>query len=187
MNRPELIAALATDKFSGFKDGDEPMLEAFSDTRLEQFRVDSENRKSAQAAFTRLENDHRNLQARLTVSETRIKELEQPLSEEEFMNRAPASIKGVIDAHRALEAQERGSYVSQLKERGIMTEEELSKKSLDELRTLGAFARVEAPDFSGRAVPVERLASKDPNRVSYAPPDPYKPGIERMRAAAGKR
>jgi hypothetical protein len=186
MNKAESIAALTTDKYSGFKDEDVPMLEACSDVRLQEFQAAAEARKTTAAAFTKLENEHRNLQARLTVSETRIKELEAPLSEEEFMNRAPASIKDVIDAHRAAEAQERGSYVSQLKERGIMTEEELSKKSLDELRTLGAFARVEVPDFSGRGLPVERHASKDPNRVSYAPPDPYKLALERRRAAAGK-
>lgn len=184
--RAEVIAALCMDKFSGFKDGDEAILEACSDSRLDEFRAASEQRKTVVASLGRLETEHRNVQARLTVAETRIKELEAPLSEEEFMNRAPASIKGVIDGFRAMEAHERGSYVSQLKDRGVMTEEELSKKSLEELRTLGAFARVDAPDFSGRGLPVERSASSKNAPVSYAPPSPYKAGIEKMRAAAGK-
>ena len=36
--RAELIAALVTDKHSGFADGDEAILEAASDERLERFR-----------------------------------------------------------------------------------------------------------------------------------------------------
>lgn len=178
-NRAELIAALVTDKFSGFKDGDEVVLEACSDTRLEEFRAASDTRKAAAAAFTRLETDNRNIGARLKVAEDRIKVGEAELSEEDFLQRAPASIKEVVEAYRAEEAATKASLVAQLKDCGANTEDELKKKSLEELKTLASYARVSVPDFSGRGMPAQRNASE---KVNYAPPDPYAAGIKALQA-----
>lgn len=179
--RAELIAALVTDKFSGFKDGDENILEAASDARLEEFRAASESRRSASNEHTRLETDNRNVSARLKVAEDRIKVLEQPMSEEEFVQRAPTSIKTLLEQHKAQEDALRASLVSQLKDLGAHTEDELKKKTIDELRTLASYARVEVPDFSGRGIPQERHAS---DKTSYAPPDPYAKGLEQLRKTA---
>lgn len=176
--RAEVIAALVTDKYSGFKDGDETILEACSDTRLEEFRTASDARKTTSNAFGKLETDHRNTTARLKIAEDRIRTAEQDLTEDEFLQRAPASIKTLIEAHRANESALRASLVSQLKDLGANTEEELKKKSIDDLKTLAAYARVEVPDFSGRGLPVERTLS---DRASYAPPDPYAKPLEALR------
>jgi len=178
--RAELIAALVTDKHSGFKDGDEALLETCSDTRLEEFRTASGERKLGLAAFARLETENRNITARLKVAEDRIKTAEAELSEDEFLQRAPASIKTLIDNYRAAEAAQRASLVSQLKDLGAHTEEQLKKLSLDELKTLASYARVPIPDFSGRGLPVERHAEQN-DRNSYAPPSPYDAGLKALR------
>lgn len=179
--KAEIIAALVTDSYSGFKDGDEHVLEACSDARLEEFRASSDARKSAAGAQSRLETDLRNASARLKVAEERIKTLEQPLSEDDFMQKAPASIKTLLEAKKAEEDAIRASLVSQLKDLGANTEDELKKKPLDELKTLAAYARVQVPDFSGRGLPVERHAAE--NRANYAPPDPYKAPLEERKKA----
>lgn len=179
--RAELIAALVTDKFSGFKDGDEAILEAASDARLEEFRVASEAHKTAASSFTKLETDHRNTSARLKVAEERVKMSEQSLSEEEFLAKAPASIKTLLDARKAEEDAIRASLVSQLKELGANTEEELKAKSIPELKTLAAYARLEVPDFSGLGMPRSKRDAQQ-NTNDYAPPDPYAEGLKVLRA-----
>jgi hypothetical protein len=179
--RAEVIASLVTDNYSGFKDGDEAILEACSDSRLDEFRAASDTRRSAEGAHNRLETDYRNASARLKVSEERIKTLEQPLSSEDFMQKAPPEIKVLLEAHKAQEDAIRSSLVSQLKDLGAHSEEELKKKSVDELKTLASYARVQVPDFSGRGLPVERHAQE--NKQNYAPPNPYAEPLKALAAA----
>src|SRR5688572_29668356 len=147
--KAEVVAALVTDKFSGFKDGDEAILEACSDVRLEEFRAASEARKAEAAQRSKLETDNRNTAARLKIAEERIKAGEAELSEEEVMQRAPAPIKALVEGYRAEEAATKASLISQLKDLGASTEDELKKKSMEELKTLAVYARVKVPDFSG--------------------------------------
>jgi len=127
---------------------------------------------------TKLETDHRNVSARLKIAEERLKTSEQELTEDEFLARAPAPYKTIIEAAKAQEATIRASLVSQLKDCGAISEEDLKKKSTDELKTLASYARVEVPDFSGRGVPREPNAT---DRNSYVPPDPYASGLKALR------
>lgn len=182
--KAELIAALVTDRYSGFKDGDEALLEAASDARLDEFRVASEASRAKDNTIAKMESDARNVNARLTVATERIVKLEQPMTEEDFIQRAPASIKSVLEARAAEEATLKSSLVTSLKDLGGETEEQLKKKSIPELQTLAQYARVKVLDFSGRGLPVERTASS--KAANYAPPDPYASGLEKMRAAASK-
>lgn len=176
--RAELIAALVTDRYSGFKDGDEPILEAASDARLEEFRTASDARKTEERAKAKLETELTNANARLKVSEERLKTAEQNPTEEEWLSKAPPSIKSLLDARKQEEDALRASLVSSLKDLGANTEEELKAKSIIELKTLAQYARIEVPDFSGRGMPVERTASTK----SYAPPNPYEAGIKALQA-----
>lgn len=177
--RAEVIAALVTDKYSGFKDGDEAILEACSDTRLEEFRAASEARKVEVSSKVKLETEHRNVAARLKIAEDRIRTAEQDLTEDEFLQRAPAPYKAIIESAKAQESALKASLVSQLKDCGSIPEEELKKKSVEELRTLASYARVEVPDFSGRGFPAERQST---DRKTYAPPDPYAAGLKALQA-----
>ena len=182
MNRAELIASLVTDKHSGFKDGDEPILEASSDQRLQEFRAAADAAKVAAGEKTALTAELTNVKARLTVAEGRIKASETELSEEEFIARAPANIKTLLDAHKSAEAAEKANLVSALKTCGVKTEDELTKMPIPELKTLAKFARIQVIDYSGRGLPVERNA-EDKDARSYAPPNPYETGIKALQAA----
>jgi len=179
MTRAELIASLVTDKHSGFKDGDEAILETASDARLEEFRSAADANKAAGNTITKLETDNRNTSARLKVAEDRLKTAESPLSEEEFALRAPAGIKALLDQRKAEEDGLRAALISQLKDLGANTEDELKAKSTSDLQTLAAYARVEVPDFSGRGLPKSRFT---PNSEDYTPPDSYAEGLKALRA-----
>lgn len=180
--RAEVIAALVTDKYSGFKDGDEAILEAASDARLEEFRTASVAHRTSSETIARMETEQRNTSARLKVAEERLRTAEQPMTEEEFIQRAPASIKTVLEARAAEETALKASLVSSLKDLGGENEEQLKKKTIPELQTLARYAGVKVLDFSGKGLPVNRSAeSKD---ASFAPPDPYKAGLEQLRTAS---
>ncbi|MES2360030.1 MAG: hypothetical protein V4529_16945 [Gemmatimonadota bacterium] len=183
--RDELIAALVTDKYSGFKDGDESILTGASDARLEEFRVASEANRTTHGTIARMEADGRQTAARLKVAEARIVTLEQPMTDDDFVARlAPTSpIKTLLESRAAEEKTLHASLVSSLKDLGGETEEQLKKRTIPELQTLARYAHVKVLDFSGKGVPVERNASQ---HVSYAPPDPYKAGLEAHRAAESK-
>jgi len=170
--RAELIAALVTDKHSGFKDGDEAFLETASDARLEEFRSAADANKTTAGQLARQDTDIRNLTARLKVSEERLRVAESPLSEEEFEQRAPERFKAILNERKAQEDGLRASLISQLKDLGANTEEELKKKTTTDLQTLASYARIEVPDFSGRGVPRMNSGRQETND-DYIPPDPY--------------
>ncbi len=181
--RAELIAALVTDKYSGFEDGDEAILEAASDARLDKFRTASEARRADAGTIARMETEQRNTSARLKVAEDRLKVAEQPISDDDYVARlAPTSpIKTLLEGRAAEEATLKASLVAQLKDLGGETEEELKKKSIPELQTLATYARVEVLDFSGKGFPVHRNAE---TKETYAPPNSYEAGIKALQGAA---
>lgn len=177
--RAELIAELVTDRYSGFRDGDESLLETASDARLEEFRAAADNRRAGERSTNRLESDLTNTQARLKVAEERLKTAEQSPTEEEWLAKAPPFFKTLLDNHKAQEDATRASLISQLKDLGANTEEELKGMKTEQLKQLAAYARVEIPDFSGRGMPQERNASAK-DRHSYAPPNPYAKPLEQL-------
>lgn len=178
--KAELIAGLVTDKYSGFVDGDEPLLEAASDERLERFRTATDARRAAANEHTKLETDFRNTSARLKVMEAQLKDAEAPLSEEEFVRRAPASIKATLEALAAEEAELKATLVAGLKDCGADSEEDLKKKTIPELRTLAKYARIEVRDYSGRGLPKDRFAEASEDYSE--PPNPYEAGIKALQA-----
>ena len=182
MNRAELIASLVTDKYSGFKDGDESILEGASDVRLAEFRSAADASKVASGEVSRLNTELTNVKARLTVAEGRIKASETELTETEFIARAPAHIKALLEADKAQKDTEKAALVSALKTCGIKSEEELNKMPVLELKTLARFARIQVFDYSGRGLPVDRAAEDRDNSRSYAPPNPYEAGIKALQA-----
>lgn len=182
MNRAEMIASLVTNKYSGFKDGDESLLETASDARLMEFRAAADAAKLAQADHATLTTDLTNTKARLKVAEDRIKASETQLTREEFISRAPDDIKSLLESHQAAQAAEKANLVSALKTCGVKSEEELNKLAIAELKTLAKFARIQVFDYSGRGLPVERNAEEKGSQ-SYAPPNPYEQGIKSLQAA----
>jgi hypothetical protein len=182
MDRAELIATLVADRYSGFKSGDESVLEACSDARLEEFRAASDVRRVDEQKARVTETELTKANARLKVSDEKLRAAEQTPSEAEWLEKAPPKYKALIDADKAEEDAARAAIVSSLKDLGANTEAELKEMPLDQLRQLAAYARVTVPDFSGRGVPKDRYASSKPTN-SYAPPDPYKEGLAKMSKA----
>lgn len=175
--RAELIAELVTDRYSGFRDGDEAILEAASDARLEEFRTASEAAKSAERSSQKLDTDLRNASARLKVAEERIKASEQPMTEAEFLLKAPESFRTLLENDKAREDTERAAFISVLKDCGAHSEDELKKMAIPELEKLARYAGARVPDFSGRGLP--RNTQEQPN---FAPPDPYAAGIKALQS-----
>lgn len=180
MTRAEIIASLVSDKHSGFKAGDDAMLETCSDVRLEEFRAAAEATRAAERDHGKTTTELTKANARLSVAEERLRTAEQNPTEDEWLAKAPPKIKVLLDAHKAQEDAVRASLVAQLKVMGANTEDELKAMDLDKLKQLAAYARVDVPDFSGRGLPVERNASE---KTNYAPPDPYAAALAAQRGS----
>jgi hypothetical protein len=183
--RAEFIAALVTDKYSGFRDGDEPVLEACADTRLEEFRAAADARKVEERRSTETATELVKANARLKVSEEKLRTAQEAPTEEDWLAKAPPRYKALIDADKAQEDSVRAAIVSHLKDLGNNTEAELKAMPTEQLKTLAAYARFDVPDFSGRGIAQERHASG--NRQTYAAPDPYKDALAARRVAEGSK
>jgi hypothetical protein len=180
--KAELIAALVTDKHSGFKQGDEPRLEAFEDARLEEFRAAADGRKADAEAKAKVETDNERNTARLKVAEEKLTALEAKVpTEDEFLaSPAGATLRTLVAEKKAQDAEEREALVKTLKGVGANTEEELKAMDMGQLKTLAKYAKVPAPNFSGRGVPVPRDLAADKDE-DYAPPNPWEAGIKSLQ------
>lgn len=181
--KAELIAALTTDKYSGFKEGDVAFLETASDARLEEFKAAAEANKAAAEKATKDEDDLRAAQAKITVIEGKLKTAEAAPTEEEWIKRAPAGVKTLLENQKAQEAEVRESLIKELKAAGANTEDELKAMGTEQLKTLAKYAKVAVPDFSGRAIPQHR-AAEETDLKKYSPPDPYGPGLKALQDKA---
>lgn len=180
MDRAELIATLVADRYSGFKAGDESILETCSDARLEEFRAASDKRRVDEQTARNTDTELTKANARLKVAESKLVAAQEAPSEEEWLAKAPPKYKALIDADRAEEDSIRASMITSLKDLGQNTEEELKAMPTENLRQLAAYARVTVPDYSGRGVAKDRYASAKSTQ-SYAPPDPWGAGLEKLR------
>lgn len=183
VKKAELIAALVTDANSGFKEGDESFLETASDERLLEFQTLAASRKVEAEAKKQAETDARNAAARLKVAEDKLKTATEAPTEEAWLANAPASIKTLIERQKAQDAEQRTLLVAKLKTaQSEYTEAELTAMDMPMLERLSRAIKVETPDFAGRGVPVPRGAGN--STETFAPPDPYKAGLDAMRASS---
>lgn len=182
--RAELIAALVTDTHSGFSEGDEAFLQTASDDRLTQFRTAAEARKTEAEARVKADNDLRAAQAKLTVIEGKLKVAEQAPTEEQWLEKAPAGIKTLLENQKAQETEERETLIKALVKVGANTEDELKAMSTAQIRTLSKYAKVETVDYSGRGIAVSRTASDEGEK--FAPPDPWADGLKALKAQESK-
>lgn len=82
----------------------------------------------------------------------------KPLTEEQWLEQAPASVRAVVARANAAEAKRKEKLVAALKavDGCPLTEEQLRAASVDELERFASFAKVEAdpaPDYSGLGGP----------------------------------
>ena len=165
--KAEVVKTLTECKHSGFTADDQAMLEAASDVRLEAFLVAAEAREKEVKA---LEEARREPKA---------------LTEDEFMRVAPAEIKSLVERTRRADTELKAELVTALKAaQGEYTESELAAMPVNDLQRLARMAKLEeaTPSFEGRGIP--RMAGGKETDVFANPPDPYAPGLEKMRAAS---
>jgi hypothetical protein len=108
--------------------------------------------------------------------------------EARWLERHPA-VKAVVERAAAVEASRKNELVNRLKTLGSLTEEQLRKKSIDQLEELAAFAKVNAPrvDFSGRGLAtLESAESQEEADRRNNPPSAYDEALKKRRAASGR-
>lgn len=173
--RAAAITALTSCPCSGFTTAHTKMLEAATDDQIAAFRTAGETRKAEQQKLTDLEAKVTATEGKVATTEAALKAAQAAqIPADELVNlRALATTKATQDA------AEKTDLVGKLKTAGTLTEEQLNVKSLDDLRTLAAFAKVEVADFSGRGIAVPRAAAA----VDFTPPNPYEAGIKALQGA----
>ncbi|MFI5222659.1 MAG: DUF2213 domain-containing protein [Nitrospirales bacterium] len=184
MKKVDAIKALTACPCSGFTAADAKELEAFSEERLTTMAEAATARKAAEdkaAADLKAAQDGAT-KAAADVAALKAAAEKQP-TEEEYLAKAPVSIRTLVENQKRLDAAEKTAIVTQLKAASkVLTEEQLNAKSLEELRVLASFAKVEIPapaDYSGRPMPRTAAASTD----DYTPPDPYEAGIKALQGS----
>lgn len=158
------IAVIVANRHSGFVAGDETMLEAASDERLEALEVQAVAR----------ENESKNVKAAAST----------PKTAEEWLKEAPSEIVDIVETTRKHQTEERAALVTALKTaQDVYTESELSTMKLDELYKLSKVAKLNVQvDYSGRGFP--RAAADRAKDPRLNPPDGYAIALEARRAAA---
>lgn len=150
---------------SGFTAADVKVLEAADDATIVRFRAAADAHKKEiddlRAAQAKTEADLKAAQAAQIPAE----ELVQ--------------LRALADERKAKDAAEKADIVAKLVPLKTLSKEQLEAKTLDELRTLAAFAKVPTADFSAKGIPAPRAAAQTDN---YAPPDPYN-----LKALQGKK
>lgn len=100
-------------------------------------------------------------------------------TEEEYLKTAPESIRTLVAEKKASDAAEKVGLVTKLVAASkALTKEQLEARSLEDLRTLALFAKVETPDYSIKGVPVPRAAAAVED---YTPPNPYEKGLKALQ------
>lgn len=181
--RAEAITSLLADKHSGFTVGDEKMLEAASDERIEAFKAAAATRatdlKAAEDAAAAAKKAADDAGAKLKAAETRT------LTEDEFMKVAPTSLKTLIERTQAADAARKTELVTVLKAaQAEFTEDELKAETLERLERMARALKVHEEDeqpasYRGKIVP--RAAGEKVDITT--PPDPYAAGLAALSAA----
>lgn len=183
--KTDVIKALIANPHSGFTVADEKMLEAADEARLSEFQEAADKR----AVAVKAEEDDKakvvaEADAKVKAAEAKLKAAAEYVpTEDEYLAKAPQSIRTLVAEKKAQDAAEHAELVASLKTaaEGIYTDEELAAKPNAELKKLAQMAdvHVSKPDYSGRAIP--RVAAEKVDDVYSNPPDPYEPGLKILR------
>lgn len=172
MKREDRIAALLKHEHNPLKD--QKALEANTDEGLRLLEVHCENAAKLKTAADALQEEKDVAEAKLKTA------AEHVPTDEEWLAKAPPAFRAMHAEKQAADVKEKTSLVTRLFTASkMLTKEQLEAKSLESLRELAAFAKIEAPvDFSIKGVPVLRSAG---NVEDYAPPNPYEAGVKALQ------
>jgi hypothetical protein len=162
------IKALTECHCSGFTAADIKTLEAFDDAAIERLTA-------ASAARQKVDEDLKALQIKQAETEAslRVAQAAQIPAEE------LTGLRALAAERQAKDAAEKAALVTKLAALKTLTKEQLEARTLDDLRTLASFAKVDVADYSVRGIPVQRAAAQNDE---YAPPNPYEAGIKALQA-----
>ena len=91
------------------------------------------------------------------------------------------TLRALGAAKQAADTAEKVSLVTKLVAASkALTKEQLETKTLDDLKTLAAFAKIETVDYSIKGIPTPRAAQTP--LTEYAPPDPYAAELKALKA-----
>jgi hypothetical protein len=177
--RAAAITALIACPCSGFTAAHSKMLEAATDEQVLAFKALGEQRKADQdKAAAELKTAQDAKAAAEQAAEGLRAAAAKPKTEDEYLKDAPESIRALVADKKAQDAKAKDELVAVLKvASNALTEEQLKAKSLDELKVLASFAKVEVPDYSGRGL--QGVAPK--TEETYTPPNPYAEGLRVMQ------
>jgi len=180
--KAEVIAALIAHDYSDFKDDDVTALEALPEGRLEELRAAADKREEDAEAKKKLETDNRQLSARVKVVEEKLRTAEATPTEEEWLKRAPDSIRTLLEAQKIEIEEKRTELVNHLRTaQSEFTEDDL--KAMD-MKTLERWTKVfpkAQPDFRGRGIPQAKPMTTEQKLETYAPPDSYAEGLKALQ------
>jgi len=190
--RAAAIKALVECPVSGFTTDDVKLLESVSDERLVAFAEATEARQETVTKLTTAEAKITETEAKVVETEAKLKVAAEkvippaaeskPLTEEEFMKAAPASIKTLVERQKKSDAERKTTLIAELKTaQSEYKEDELKTMGVEELARLARVANIAEPadNYVGRGVP--RAASERAEDPYLNPPDPYAPGLEARR------
>lgn len=147
-------------------------LNAMSDKNLINLRTLAEGKSKAEGDLKTAQEAKVEAEAKLKAAEEKKPEA-KPLTRDEIFAADP-SLKTIVTEHDARVAAEKKALIEKLIAASkVQTKEQLEAKSVEELRTLASYAKVEVPpaDFSGRGIPMPRAAAEDNSK--FAPPNPW--------------
>jgi hypothetical protein len=198
--RAAAIQALVACPCSGFAEADIKMLESASDERLEAFKAASESRaaelKAAKAAAKGDEpkggdcptcagngkafgKDCKDCSGTGDKSKGKAAAAApmatpEPETEEQYLAKAPASIRSLVERQKKQDAEQKTLLVNALKTaQSEYTEAELNAMPVEQLQRVARIAKADTPtvDFSGAGV--VRAAAKADDLSEFAAPDSY--------------
>ena len=155
----ELVGRLIANEASPFTSEDEERLATFCERKL----------AAMEAAFTPAPEPEEVIDDEVEPEE---------LTEEEWMDAAPEHVREMVARYQAEEAERRSDLIESLgRAQDGFTVDELREKPTRELLALGRALRIDqpAPDYSGRAMPVDETVVEAPR--------PYTLALEKRREA----
>jgi uncharacterized phage infection (PIP) family protein YhgE len=154
-------------------------LESASDELLTEMQASAEAHKAEVAGLTTkittLDAELKTAQAGLKTNEDAKVSAHAKITALEAKVDALAPIAAEHDARVAVE---KTNLIKSLEASKVETIEQLTARSLDELKTLAKFAKVETVDYSGRGIAMPRTD----HTVDSTPPNPYEVPLKALRS-----
>lgn len=168
MNNSERIAALIANPNNPVKC--EKVLASMTDDNLKALETHAAEVKATTDNAVKVEADLKALQTKTEADAEKLRTLEaNAIGVEEL-----TQLRALAAAKTAEDAKAKTDLVATLKTaQSVISEERLNGMDLNQLRDIAALAKVDAPSYAGRGIPVQRSLSTSSDTDQYQAPDAY--------------